>query len=363
MNNNELLTFNPDYLVKPGETIEENIAYLGMTKAAFARHLGVPIGTLHRLISSEIPLSVEFAMKLESVTKVPAAFWNSLEANYRTRLNRRNVFLDEDRKWLREQPRKVMKERGWIAGETELELFLSALSFYRVANRAAWQKVWEAPLAAARVSPKYKVSPAAVAAFVRAGEIEADGIDCKPYSPDAFRNALAACRSLASREICRETLLEIRRLCADAGVAVVYVKSIPGAPLNGVTRWVNKDKAMILLSLRTGAEDMIWFSFFHEARHVLDEKKKTSFLTGQAWADSPDEKTADTYAADTLLPSSYNGEVASLGLLSDVKRFAADHDLAPGIVIGRYRHITKRFSAFGDSVARFSWPEGQWKVA
>ena len=152
-------------------------------------------------------------------------------------------------------------------------------------------------------------------------------------------------------------------MCADAGVAVVYVKSIPGAPLNGVTRWVNKDKAMILLSLRTGAEDMIWFSFFHEARHVLDEKKKTSFLTGQAWADSPDEKTADTYAADTLLPSSYNGEVASLGLLSDVKRFAADHDLAPGIVIGRYRHITKRFSAFGDSVARFSWPEGQWKVA
>ena len=93
------------------------------------------------------------------------------------------------------------------------------------------------------------------------------------------------------------------------------------------------------------------------------DKKKTSFLTGQAWADSPDEKTADTYAADTLLPSSYNDEVASLGSLSDVKRFAADHDLAPGIVIGRYRHITKRFSAFGDSVARFSWPEGEWKVA
>ena len=85
----EQLAFNPDYLVRPGETIEENIAHLGMTKAAFARHLGVPIGTLHRLISSEIPLSVEFAMKLESVTKIPAAFWNSLEANYRTRLERR----------------------------------------------------------------------------------------------------------------------------------------------------------------------------------------------------------------------------------------------------------------------------------
>jgi len=345
MNNNEMLAFRPDYLVKPGETIEENIAHLGMTKAAFARHLGVPVGTLHRLISSEIPLSVEFAMKLESVTKIPT------------------VFQEEDRKWLGEQPRKVMIERGWISGETEMELFFSTLSFYRVANRAAWMKVWEAPLAAARVSPKYKVSPAAVAAFVRAGEIEADGIGCEPYSSKAFKNALASCRALASRGICRETLLEIRRLCAEAGVAVVYVKSIPGAPLNGVTRWVGRDKAMILLSLCTGAEDMIWFSFFHEARHVLDERKKTSFLTGQAWAGSPDERTADIYAADTLLPSSFNGEVKSLGSLAEVKRFAAEHNFSPGIVVGRYHHLTRRFSAFGDSISRFIWPDDVWKVA
>ena len=363
MNNNEMLAFSPDYLVKPGETIEENIAHLGMTKAAFARHLGIPIGTLHRLISSEIPLSVEFAMKLESVTKIPAAFWTSLEANYRTRLNRQSVFREEDRKWLGEQPRKVMIERGWISGETEIELFFSTLSFYRVANRAAWMTVWEAPLAAARVSPKYKVSPAAVAAFVRAGEIEADGIGCESYSSKAFKNALASCRALASRGICRETLLEIRRLCAEAGVAVVYVKSIPGAPLNGVTCWVGRNKAMILLSLRTGAEDMIWFSFFHEARHVLDERKKTSFLTGQAWADSPDERTADIYAADTLLPSSFNREVKSLGSLAELKRFAAEHNLSPGIVVGRYHHLTRRFSAFGDSISRFIWPDDVWKVA
>ena len=359
----ETFAFNPDYIARPGETVEENIAYLGMTKAAFARHLGVPIGTLHRLVSGEIPLSVDFAMKLESVTNVPAAFWNSLEANYRMRLSRRDLFLAEDRKWLKEQPRKVMVERGWISGKTEMELFLSALSFYRVANRAAWLKVWEAPLAAARVSPKHKVSPSAVAAFVRAGEIEAESITCKPYSSEAFRSALSSCRALASREICRETLLEIRRLCAEAGVAVVYIKSIPGAPLNGVTRWVSKDKAMILLSLRTGAEDMIWFSFFHEARHVLDERKRASFLTGQAWADSPDEKTADAFAADMLLPSSCNKEVVALNSLAEVRHFADCHDLSLGIVVGRYRHLTQRFNAFGNSIARFTWPEDEWKVA
>jgi len=180
-NNNEVYEFTPDYAVKPGDTIEEIIEYVGLSKAAFARHLGVPIGYLNRVISAKIPLSVEFALKLETVTKVPAAYWNSLEANYRTQLNRLVGLSVEDRKWLKDQPRKEMLARGWIAGDTELSLFHSTLSFYRVADRKAWLEVWDAPLAAARVSPKYKVSPSAVAAFVRAGEIEAEVIQCKSY--------------------------------------------------------------------------------------------------------------------------------------------------------------------------------------
>ena len=361
--NTEVYGYNPDYAVKPGETIEEVIEFIGLSKAAFARHLGVPIGYLNRVISATIPLSVEFALKLETVTKVPASYWNSLEANYRTQLNRLAVLQPEDRKWLKEQPRKEMLERGWIVGETELDQFRSALSFYRVADRKAWLEVWEAPLAAARVSPKYKVSPAAVAAFVRAGEIEAESIPCQPYSAEAFRTALASCRALAARSMTRETLLEMRSHCANAGVALVFVRSVAGAPLNGVTRWLGKDKAMILLSLRTGNEDVIWFSFFHEARHILDEKKKTSFLTGRAWADSPDEKIADDYAAEMLLPRAHNGEVSALRTTKELNAFANEHNLAPGIVAGRFHHLTRRFAMFGDAASHFTWNEGEWKVA
>lgn len=108
---------------------------------------------------------------------------------------------------------------------------------------------------------------------------------------------------------------------------------------------------------------MICFSFFHEARHVLDERKKVSFLTGQAWAESPDEKTADAYAADVLLLSSYNKEVKNLKSIREVARFAAEHKLSQGIVVGRYRHLTQRFNAFGNTIARFTWPDGVWKVA
>lgn len=363
MNDKEVIEYSPDYAVKPGETIEELIEHIGLSKAAFARHLGVTIGYLNRVISAKIPLSVEFAIKLETVTKVPASYWNTLEANYRTQLNRLVCLAEDDCKWLRDQPRKVMLERGWITGETALEQYRSTLSFYRVADRKAWLEVWEAPLAAARVSPKYKVSPSAVAAFVRAGEIEAESISCKPYSAEAFRTALASCRALAAHSMTRATLQEMRCLCAEAGVALVFVKSVAGAPLNGVTRWIGKDKAMILLSLRTGSEDVIWFSFFHEARHILDEKKKTSFLTGQAWADSPDEKIADDYAAEMLLPKAHNAEVCALRTREELDSFAQEHNLAPGIVAGRFHHLTKRFAMFKDAASHFSWNEGEWKVA
>ena len=362
INNAEVFEYTPNYSVKPGNTIEELIDYIGLSKAAFARHLGVSIGYLNRVISSQIPLSIEFAIKLEMVTKVPASFWNSLEANYRTQLNRLVCLAEEDRKWLKEQPRKEMLKRGWISGETEQEQFQSLLSFYRVANRKAWLEVWDTPLAAARVSPKYKVSPSAVAAFVRAGEIEAEAIQCQPYSAEKFREVISSFLDLVKQTMTREVLLEMRRLCAEAGVALVFVKSVNGAPLNGVTRWISKDKAMILLSLRTMREDIIWFSFFHEAKHILDEKKKTNFLTGEAWKNSPDEKNADDFAADMLLSRTVNKQVCMLQTMDELKTFARDNNVSTSIVAGRIHHLTKEYTRFKKAFSFITWNDGEWKL-
>ena len=55
--------------------------------------------------------------------------------------------------------------------------------------------------------------------------------------------------------------------------------------------------------------------------------------------------------------------LAAPNSLAEVRRFADDHDLSPGIVVGRYRHITQRFNAFGNSISRFTWSEGMWRVA
>ena len=74
-------TFEPDYAVPPGESIRDVIASMGMTQRDFATRLDTSVQNLNRLLRGEQGLSVEMAHKLERVTRVPASFWNNLEAS------------------------------------------------------------------------------------------------------------------------------------------------------------------------------------------------------------------------------------------------------------------------------------------
>jgi hypothetical protein len=74
----------------------------------------------------------------------------------------------------------------------------------------------------------------------------------------------------------------MKQLCANAGVAVALVREMKKVPWNGATKWLTPNKAMILLSLRGKGEDKFWFSFFHEAGHVLKDKKKGLFINDES---------------------------------------------------------------------------------
>ena len=241
--------FTPDYTVKPGETIAEIIAYLGMTKAAFARHMGIDAAHLHKLVSSKKPITPEIALKLEAVTHTPASFWNNLESNYRSAKMRLHALDAESKAWLKGHPIKEMLNRKWISGETQQEQFQSLLNFYRVATPKAWANVWERPLAAARVSPKHTVKVEVTSAFLRAGEIDASTSEYPPYEVNRLREALPKLRSLTLSSFSMNTLLCARQLLLDAGVSLRFIRALPGAPLNGATQWLH-DTPLVILTLR-----------------------------------------------------------------------------------------------------------------
>lgn len=353
------LTFSPDYVVKPGETLAETIAALGMRKAEFARHMGIDPAHLYKLISAAKPITPDIALKLERVTHTPASFWSALENNYRSALMRRRELDRKELDWLRMHPVREMIQRGWIVDGGQHGRYASLLAYYRVASPEAWEQVWSRPLASARISPKYGVKEAAVAAWLRAGEIEARKRTCGQYSAAALREAVAVLRQLVGKPFGQAVLLEAQVILSRAGVALVFVKGLKGAPLNGATLW-SDGLPIVILTLRTGGADRIWFALFHELYHVLRERKSGHLALGAAWEASEDEQMAERYAADILLPATFDSEVMALRTAGEMDAFAARHGLSRSVVAGRLQYLTKDYRHCSNLIEKFKWPDNQY---
>lgn len=113
-------------------------------------------------------------------------------------------------------------------------------------------------------------------------------------------------------------------------------------------------KAMILLRLRGKGEDKFWFSFFHEAGHVLNDSKKNLLINDGTQKD-PREKKANDFASEYLIPSKYNDPIRRIHSHSEVIHLADQLEIAPGIVAGRYQHLTKNWSYFKGLIRTLTW--------
>jgi HTH-type transcriptional regulator/antitoxin HigA len=172
-----------------------------------------------------------------------------------------------------------------------------------------------------------------VAAWLRLGELGALEVACQPYQASQLRSLLPRLRALTSEppEVFEPAM---RALCAEVGVAVVFIKEIRGARVSGAMRWLSPTKALVQLSLRYRTDDQLWFTFFHELAHVLLHGKKDVWIEDGSRED-PREEEANRFAAELLIPRQYEHRLKNLRTLQDVRVFAQELGVAPGIVIGR----------------------------
>jgi addiction module HigA family antidote len=67
----------------PGEILREDVLpELGLSKVAFARHLGVSRNTLYKLLNEEQPVTLDFALRLGKALGNGARFWLALQAQH-----------------------------------------------------------------------------------------------------------------------------------------------------------------------------------------------------------------------------------------------------------------------------------------
>ena len=135
---------------------------------------------------------------------------------------------------------------------------------------------------------------------------------------------------------------QLQEICLDAGVKVVHTPCIKKAPINGSTRWLN-DTPLIQLTGRYKRNDIFWFTFFHEAAHILlhADSKTDIFLDdpNHGTTDSVQEHEANQWASDQLIPPAFAFEFSRLEpTASQITAFAKNINIHPGIVVGRLQH-------------------------
>ena len=336
--------FSPDYGSSPGTTLRETLERLGLSQSDLAERTGRPKKTINEIVQGKAAITPETALQFERVLGIDASFWNNLERSYRVAQARRDerASLGEYLSWLETLPVKEMVKRGWIKPHKDrIELVREVLTFFSVAFPGAWDDVWaEARKATAlRQGQSRQVDFGTVAVWLRKGEIEARKLSCRPYDEEKLRAALAYLRTLTTLTA-EEFCAEIRKRCAAAGVAVVFVPELPRLRIFGAARWLSSDKALIQLSLYYKREDQLWFSFFHEAAHILLHGRRDIFVDLDTSAIDRQEVEANRFASDHLIPANAYAAFAARGNFSAsaVLQFAKHVGISPGIVVGRLQH-------------------------
>lgn len=341
------LTYKPDRVSAPGESLADLLEERGMTQAELAERTGRPLKTVNEVIKGKAAITPETAIQFERVLGTPASFWNQREANYRAylALQKEAENLVPQKQWLAKFPVKEMKRREWVkdCGTSVTEQMICILNFFGVATPEQWEAGWTKRRLAFRKSMNLDADIGATTVWLRQGEIKGERIQCNPFDRDKLLASLERIRELTLEHEAKVFIPKLQEICAECGVAVVFVQGFPKVTAYGASSWLTSEKALIQLSVRGKLSDTLWFTLFHELGHILKHSKKELFveLKGGNREKAIEEQEADDFAAQTLISGAdLNQWLATNPSLTPVtiRNFAASIGIAAGIVVGRLQH-------------------------
>ena len=330
-----------DMPIPPGEVLEEELEARGMTQKELAARLDRPAQVINEIIKAKKAITPETAIGLEKALGIDAYFWTNLEGDYRMTLarNRDRDMLTANVGWLKDYPIREMIKRGWVqAVRGRPDKLRALLSFLGVAS-AEPRSYQQAVGFRITESALQKVSPGALAVWLRKGELDAQEAPTADYDENVFIEALSQIRRMTSQSP-REFIPAMSTLCADAGVVLRMVQELPKSGANGATRWLTDRKALIQMSIRNKWADIFWFTFFHEACHLLKHRTQRRIVIDGLDGD-PDteeiEAEANRFAGDFLIaPEQWSYFCDEHYFTEDpVREFAQSVGIAPFIVVGR----------------------------
>jgi len=341
--------YNPQTFTHPGEILKEKLEELDMTIKEFALRASKPEKTIHSILNLESSITSEMAVLFENILEIPAHFWLNFQIKY-DEITSRNKILEnriKDLEWAKKFPYREMANFGWVKKTSDkLERVQSLFDFFKFNSTKSWEEYffYEELKSSFRISIKHVNKPHSISAWLRKGEIEANNRSIKPYDEKAFKSLLKDIKNKI-QENDEYIFFKLQTLCSNVGVYLVYTPCLPNAPISGCARWI-KDNPLIQLSGRYKSNDRYWFTFYHEAGHILHHGKNDIFLedivnTTNDKTIEIKEKEANKFASDYLLDKNFENEIYNLQSTNkiNIMNLAKKYNTHPAIIVGRLQHL------------------------
>lgn len=354
------IDFSPAWASPPGETVRQLAIKKNLQSQDLAEALKITQAGLEQFFNGDLPITAARAKGLAALAGASERFWLTRETQYRRDIQ---ALHEDSRQWIASLPLADMARYGWLKAATSTgEKLQHALEFFEVDTVDEWRDIWlseRTGLTAYRTSPVFAAQSASVAAWLRQGEVSADKLSVATWSRDCFEHLLPSLKALTRVYEPSKFIPQLQQLCAECGVAVVIVRAPKGCPASGATR-VKNGRAILQLSARYLRDDSFWFTFFHEAGHlILHENKFLLEWSDQRELDMSAESEADDFASKVLIPPSQMGALRSLPHeYRSIMRFARNLNISPGIVVGQLQHLgLVRQDKLNFLKKRYTWTE------
>lgn len=329
--------FMPTIAIPPGETIRENMEYLGMNQKELATRLDITQKHLSNILNGKAPITYDTALKLESVIGPSAQFWMNLETNYqlnKARLEKQEK-LDLDLEILKDIPYKKMSEFGWIKETPDrTERVFNCRTFFGVGELSSIKPAYA--VAYRKHKQRKEISDFGVLAWLRKAELEGLKVEVEKFNKRKLKSRISVFRELTMKDS-TDFHPEMKRLCAECGVALVLVPYLPKTYICGATIWRN-NKAILALSVKGKRADVFWFTFFHELAHLINHSRKEFHIS---YDNEGEEDEADDLASNYLIPEEQYIKFIKEYNYTDktqIVNYSRKIGIAPFILLGRLQH-------------------------
>jgi HTH-type transcriptional regulator / antitoxin HigA len=339
--------YNPDYAIHPGEYLEEVLESREIKKRDFAERIGLSEKAVSQIINRKALYSPDVALMLEKTLDIDAEIWISLANAFQLSKAREKerILLETEKtkEWVKRFPTADLRRLGLISNSRKPEVLADEiLRFFNVSNPDVWEEYNQKMAVSYRKSDKFKESAESTAVWLELAEKEAENIETENFDRALFKKSLAAARDMTVLAPA-EFYPKIVEYCRSAGVALVLVPELKDTHISGAASWLSQHKAMIAVSLRYKTNDHFWFTFFHEAAHILLHKKKSVYIDIKEDGTSKEEQAANKWAGDILIPENeYQKFIQRYQFYENhITTFANEINIHPGIIVGRLQHDGK----------------------